>query len=79
MRGAFSARRILLTCAMLTLTGRTNGPYVSHWCDNVAKIIGHMRGEADRSNASAVVHKSRSEAEATFLRQLIGSTEMEKR
>jgi hypothetical protein len=28
MRGRISARRILLTCAMLTLTGRTNGPYV---------------------------------------------------
>jgi hypothetical protein len=35
--------------------------------------------EADRSHASAVVHKSRSEAEGAFFRQLIGSTEMEKR
>jgi hypothetical protein len=35
--------------------------------------------EADRANASAVVHKSRSEAKGTFFRQLIGSTEMEKR
>jgi len=39
----------------------------SHWCDNVAKIIDTCAGEADRSNASAVVHKSRSEAEGNLL------------
>jgi hypothetical protein len=47
--------------------------------DNVAKIIDTCAEEADRSNASAVVHKSRSEAEGALFRQLIDSTEMEKR
>jgi hypothetical protein len=47
--------------------------------DNVAKIIDTCAEEADRSNASAVVHKSRSEAEGAFFRQLIDFTAMEKR
>ena len=64
---------------MLTPTGRTNGPYGRISVTTSRIKIDTCMEEADRSNASAVVHKSRSEAEGTFFRQLIGSTVMEKR
>ena len=54
-------------------------PHSLHWCDNVGKIVDTCAEEADRLNAPAVVHKSRSEAEgALSFRELIGSTAMEK-
>jgi len=66
-------------CGMLTPTGRTNGSYARISVTTSRIKIDICMEEADRSNASAVVHKSRSEAEGTFFRQFIGSTVMEKR
>jgi hypothetical protein len=57
---------------------------MTFWGDNVAakyseKKIDRCAEEAEHQHASAVVRKSRSEAEGAFFRQLIGSNAMEKR
>ncbi len=61
-----------LTCAMLTPIGRTTGASTRFWAStspqNVANKIDTGAEEAEHSNAPAVVHKSRSEAEGAFFR-----------